>query len=237
MCKVWPNAKTVEEVQDAFPDRSYAAIQLKAASLGLKAFNRSRRGDLSRLLNGQLTSWYWLGFFLADGYISKGGEFSITLSARDEDHLNKLANYLSAKTRRLRQSITENGSTRNHVRLNLMNPDVANKINDLFGIMGPKTTNPPSVEKLKKMEREEMAAVVAGFFDGDGTARSKGYGQITCHEAWLPVFEQWSDLGLVSNPRLVSGRAMCTLSVAQMRELGEMPLPFLERKWKYRKVS
>lgn len=49
-----------------------------------------KKCELYNLLNDTCLAYYWIGFILADGSISKSGELKIALSIKDKDHLKKM---------------------------------------------------------------------------------------------------------------------------------------------------
>ena len=90
---MWPVASH-REILDAMPGRTICGIRQKAEGMGIaiaETTERKRRGTLDPLLGDGPEAWYWLGFFLADGHITRQGQFVVMLSDKDEDHLEKLA--------------------------------------------------------------------------------------------------------------------------------------------------
>lgn len=53
-------------------------------------------GHLERLTDMSPESMYWLGYMLADGSISRRGEFSIASSGNDLGHLQRFATLVSS---------------------------------------------------------------------------------------------------------------------------------------------
>lgn len=99
---------------------------------------------------------YWAGFIAADGNIS-GNRLSISLSAKDRDHLIRLKRQLQA----------ENPITiiRNGVRLAVSSEQIASDL-AAFGITEKKTFSLSFPEWLNE---EQARHFIRGYFDGDGS--------------------------------------------------------------------
>jgi len=55
---------------------------------------RKKLADLSPLLNETLEAYYWMGFIMADGHLSKQNRLTVTLAIKDSDHLLKLKEFV-----------------------------------------------------------------------------------------------------------------------------------------------
>lgn len=53
-----------------------------------------KKCNLEKLLLDVPETYYWIGFILADGHISKNNRLVVTLSVKDKNHLIKLQKYL-----------------------------------------------------------------------------------------------------------------------------------------------
>lgn len=229
--RVWPTATTAE-MRAHFPNRTQCALMQKARAMGLTfKDSRSRKANLTPLLNDTIETWYWLGFILADGYLSHRGELSITVNAQDERHLSKLATMLNGKVKNLKRCKTELGNDRNHVRFAAMNPEVIEALKIKLGLTSSRKTEiPPNIDVLEKIDPDFVAAMFIGFFDGDGCMRAKGYGQIVCHKAWITVFRFFESRGFLQSVRL-GYRCHATMPVSVATKLKHFPVPKLQRKW------
>ncbi len=75
-----------KDLESFFPGKKKNQIQLKANSIGLR-LNDYR--NIKRLLNGSIMSLYWMGFILADGWLTsqysnkQKHTFGISLSEKD----------------------------------------------------------------------------------------------------------------------------------------------------------
>lgn len=241
--KLWPIA-TTEELLTAFPGRTHTALIQKAKFEGfsLKRIFRHRRGDLQPLLNNTPEAWYWLGFFLADGHITKDGQFVVMLSSKDKKHLEKLARFLKSEVK----IPYADGSK---VRVTSMNKEVTDTIKTVLGLGDkPKTYNPPNVNVLAKLNDEQLECLFLGFFDGDGSVSAtgsqykekikrpnRGTGTIECHKSWKPIFHFFHNRGLVNKPKI--GKKGFTNSYVPVNILQKLlakyqnRVPLLERKW------
>ena len=75
--------------------RSWDAIKLRAAKLGLKRWaGFFRNSDVSKLLKDDILSYYWIGFLLADGHIHDNRRLALTLGIKDKDHLLKFSQFI-----------------------------------------------------------------------------------------------------------------------------------------------
>ena len=71
---------------------SWNYIQKMAHLLDIKrSFSESNKSfSLSKLLDGSNISYYWIGFILADGHMTKNNTIQINLNKKDILHLEKL---------------------------------------------------------------------------------------------------------------------------------------------------
>lgn len=58
--------------------------------------NQKYSSDSNAFKNMNAETAYWLGFFAADGYISRGNQIGLTLKAEDKEHLEKFRRFLKS---------------------------------------------------------------------------------------------------------------------------------------------
>lgn len=87
------SSKTIAKTVNVLLSTVYR--HLHKANIHLNKFRRKVMVDCARITDYQREdSAYWSGFFLADGYISKEGQISLKLAARDKGHLEKFAQFV-----------------------------------------------------------------------------------------------------------------------------------------------
>jgi hypothetical protein len=246
---------SMEEIKEAFPNRSLIGLGQKAKSLGLECkVERARRGDLSVLLDKSLTSFYWLGFILADGHFTKTGQLVVALMEKDKNHLEHLAQYLKTtvkypyrreKEYKKRTSLISPSEQqlRSVVRITVQDKEIVDQINFLLGLPSSrKTYNPPT--KLDDLNTDEITALFIGFFDGDGSSSYSSIegcvrksARLENHISWKPVFEIFRNNNLIhnaithKNKNTVSGHPTKTTMMRLLAFATEYKLPILIRKW------
>jgi len=233
----WGNS-SLEEMKQLLPHRSVTTLYSIAKLAGVSCEYRQRQSNMAKLLDDSNDSWYWLGFILADGHISKRGQLSIMLSDYDEDHLTKFAQYIGSTVIRPynnpnivytnRYTMDADKSARSMVRVSSRNIDIAPKISTLLGLKDSnKTINPPT--KLHLLDQRRLECLFIGFFDGDGSMPSA---KIECHKSWLVVFELFQSNGLLMNTRINARGYVCaTVPLAVRNRLRLIDVPKLDRKW------
>lgn len=189
--------------------------------------NAKKLGDASFLLDDTLISYYWIGFILADGHISNN-RLSIGLSAKDINHLEKLAKLLGVKVR------TFFIKKYNICSLSCMDTMNISKLVEKYDIKGNKTENPPNISNISE---KNMIALSIGFIDGDGSIKNVYKRQdfsiiIKCHKSWLNNLKLMYGKSYITN----SGYATCNISNSidckRLKRFAiQHNLPILERKW------
>jgi hypothetical protein len=144
----------------------------------------ARIGDVSRLLDESLQSYYWLGFILADGSFSENNKrVKIGLGEEDQDHLKIFVEYLNKKyTGKYCASFMDSEVV----------PDIVRKLGLRAGY--PKTYNPPEILNYEVLSDDKFISLMAGFIDGDGyvgyqSQRSTVLIRIKLHSSWLSILE------------------------------------------------
>lgn len=150
-----------------------------------------------QLLCDELESYYWHGFIMADGHISKSGTIAITLAERDTSHLIKFKDFLKIDqkiTHKTTKTIYSNDTRSSSIIVSDI--DTCEKFKELYSVGSTKTTQPPDMSSLNT--KDKFIAFFIGFFDGDGCFDiRKDYGavcmKIECHPNWHQT------LGIISN--------------------------------------
>lgn len=108
---------------------------------------------------------YWLGFLMADGYVSKKGRIEINLKMLDKNHLEKLNNSLDSTYKIIDKHIINKklDFESNICQLRINCAEMANDLNRL-GIVTQKTGK----EVIPEIPKELYRHFIRGFFDGDG---------------------------------------------------------------------
>jgi hypothetical protein len=178
-----------DKIMENIPNRSWDAIKLRAAKLGLRRSHKfGRSTKLEILLNNSLESFYWMGFLLADAHFSNKKRINLTISQKDEEHIAKFAHYISGK-----YSIsyrTLGSKDYSYVKVVAQNVDVVPKLCKIFDINSNKTKEPPNMLKYTFSD-EQLFSLIIGFIDGDGCIsklhnRSDFNLRVKCDNTWLP---------------------------------------------------
>ena len=189
-----------------------------------------------RLLQKSSKAYYWLGFLLADGSISKKGQVKLRLAKTDKDHVQRFAKFIH---------YTGALGTIEIPSVAFQNTQLTAQFHKL-GIVPNKTVN--AITVLPNIESKLRLALIAGFIDGDGnigyqTGRTDVKLGVKCYKTWLPFLTDcWKFLVTrycVSIPppklnRLGYSQLLITNNVVIRKlytELRRLHLPLLERKW------
>ena len=141
------------------------------------------KSNLAKLLDDSLESNYWVGFILADGYISELGRLKITIHEIDLKLLQDFCTYVECSI----DFIThDNKNTPQYISISLMDKEVMRKLKNKYNIKERKTYNPPEVEFILS---PQLIAMYVGFIDGDGSIRrlhkrTDANIAIKCHSSW-----------------------------------------------------
>lgn len=157
---------------------------------------------------------YLLGFFYADGYIAYKDKkrknyhmFGITLSKKDEDFLNKIADILSVKTK-IRKT-TANGGKYEVVELKIFNVEFVRTLMRL-GIK-PRKTYENDADIIDNVPSHLLNHFIRGFFDGDGSVwkqknKNYGIGIVSLNKKLLEKIEQ---AFFTSDDRRIKHKKIC----------------------------
>lgn len=171
---------TKKEILELLPNRTPAAINIRASYLGLKKDrNEYVQGQLDILLENTHESLYWIGFILADGHISPSNRLKFLLSSKDSNQVKKLQKYLKIKIIKYNKICTY---------IDCQDKYIIPKICKKFDINSRKTYNPPRI--LPNISKELIISMLIGYIDGDGYIckqykRKDSKINIHCHSSWL----------------------------------------------------
>jgi hypothetical protein len=242
------NIKTIE--LSKILNRTVPSIVLKANSLKLdKHPDVYKTSNCKILLNKSLTSFYWIGFILADGHISDN-RLNVSLKSSDSDHLQKLANYIHIK---LHNNIPYGKNTFNikGERCYISVKDIIHlkKLVDTYQILSNKTKNPPDI-KLYGLSNNQMISLIIGFLDGDGSIvklnrkNSPFNIRLKNHSSWLHNLEYFKNV--LCEYFDVNSKMKCYLNKCGYAQLSisdsrivcglkkfieQNQIPAMERKW------
>lgn len=227
---------TMKELLEKFSNRTYNQLVKRAQILGVKSkTNRARKGNLNFLNTLTITSCYWWGFIIADGYLSKRGDLKISLNIKDDIHLQKLANHLETTVK-----YSTNHNT-DYCTISTGNKEFANKWLSILKIDKPKTYYPPNLSIF--LTKDNLLPFFIGIIDGDGCIwESKKWIslRVELHGNWL------NTLQLISNKLKefydidckikTSNRGYAQLNINTKKDLKILKnyinnVEYLERKW------
>lgn len=221
--------KDGSSIIDSLPGRSLGSIRRKAFELDIKTEKINpqsySKSSLNILLEDKLTSYYWIGFLLADGWVTrnKSNENSILglkLAIKDEDHLKKYASYIKttniyyfkSKNRIFRDKICTCQPT---VEVTCSDHINTPKIVEKFGFNSKKTYIPPDFSLYSKLTITQFLAILIGYIDGDGNIgtgisklkpKPRFRIKIEAHKNWLDFFNKIVDrLNIIFNTKIGYG--------------------------------
>ncbi len=194
--ELWYNASK-QELLDAFPTLSYNAIQFQACERMKFPHNidRRRHGNLSFMNNlNNKEVYYWWGFFIADGCISQKNEFIISISNRDKNNLQLLANRLNTTIREREADSTFGKYTTCSIRIG--DKCFCEKWKKIFNLIDKqKTYNSPNISIF--YDKTYLIYFLIGFLDGDGCISKSRTGisiSISNHISWKPLYVELFDI-------------------------------------------
>ena len=246
---------TVTELASIF-NRPPSSIRTKLAEYGrLNSIARGRSGKrLERLLLDDLTVFYWIGFILADGWITYNRKkenytLGVSSSATDSSHIRRLGAFLEAPVyERIRSTNFTKDST--EVIMRLTERESVELVINKFGFNRRKSHNPPDFSAYT-FSGEQLTALIIGFIDGDGTLITRKNGNSTQTMINLQLHSSWkANLEFVSSHLQtyfstvlrskvgINNRGHCVLAIAKYEMLQSMKrfildndIPAMERKW------
>jgi len=165
------------------------AIQELARRRGLeRKVNYQRQGDLSKLLDGTLESFYWLGYLAADGYIHESGHLMFSQGELDKASVYQFAEYVKSTVYEYNEVGGYNDKTRLVYRVAVLDDVIGKQIRDMWGLQpGDKKTYKAITYSFLET-KEQCQAFLVGFFDGDGSLKKTGHaGKIEVYSTWLDI--------------------------------------------------
>lgn len=218
--------------------RTQAAINQRATALGLIKSNQIyRKGSAAKLIDGSLLSAYWIGFLLADGWISKEHRLKLTLAQKDISHLVKFSDLIDTDIIKFTKST-------GHLQCytSIQDIDHIPILKERFGFHHQKTYNPPSVPF--NVSDEELMALLLGFIDGDGNINARSHIRVKCHSSWLPILNYFHESVQsyfnmdTSNGPYINKQGYAQWSITRFKLVNNLykfgitnNLPLLDRKW------
>lgn len=200
---------------------------------------------LFKLLDETVYNYYWLGFIMADGHLSKRGELKITLSVKDIEHLKKFANYINANVHICDGQKYGKYTSNDSCRLSMMDVNSVKVLNDRFCINHQKTYTACSIDCLDSDEK--FLAFFCGLVDGDGCITQGKLGRanmlrIQCDASWFQVYEmigkRLNSLYGINYKCYIDTNGYCKFGIYHYNDLAKLKaemlmldIPFLERKW------
>lgn len=228
-------------IENLLPNRNWICIRLQARRLGLHRDSKlsKRDSNLTNLLSDTYTTFYWVGFLFADGYINhKRKGVKLQLSIKDSEHFHKFRNFIQMEHYHIdyyngAESI---GGTAQDI-------DNVPLLIEKFDFKPQKTFNPPNWKNYN-FSNELIFCLLVGFFDGDGGMyHNKNCGKILIHSNWLnnlffmkDFLEKFLNLSISQIPYISkSGYALWNLNTKLMYEMKIKAtgynLPLMDRKW------
>lgn len=203
---------------------------------------KKSRANLEALLEESLISYYYAGFILADGHIEKGKRLQMSLSVKDFDFLQKMAEYLGVKNLKKRRYFIKNKEVE-VASFSAQDIEAIRKFSNKFGIVSDKTHCPPDVEIFENLSKEKLLSMIIGFIDGDGSIR-KIYKRkdaniaVKCHSSWLPILEFFSNAVCGKNLAKINSHGYASVIFSRFSDIKHLKifalennLPIMMRKW------
>jgi hypothetical protein len=210
--------------------------------------------NLARLLSEELETFYWIGFVMADGWVTtnikennRQDVFGLILSSIDTHHLEKLGCFIGIDvTTFFRNTNFKIGAKSCILKVN----DVINvpKLKERFDIHNTKTEIPPNWRKFT-FSNKQLISLFIGYIDGDGSITKrrntdKLHLSIQAKDVWsdnlcfmVETFIRFFDIMIKSKPA-INCRSHVQLSICKNELIGCLKifaikhrLPILHRKW------
>lgn len=235
----------VAELQKLLPHRTPKAIKGRIQEFGLC---RKRNNCLypERLLEDSCVVYYWVGFILADGHVSrkrnKNGNWvtslKITLSAKDRRHLVKFCEYFGTRGTVFRRF--NRGKFRSYVRTMFTNNVVITKFIEKFDFENKKTYVPP---RFLPEDNNLFLSMLLGMIDGDGNICDSSQTlrvRVFAHPNYRPYFIMCQNrLRKIFDTNIYIHEQKKTISLYLPREICiqlkkhaiKNSLPIMSRKW------
>ena len=234
---------TRSDLLKIFPQRSWSSLGQKAAKLGSQRdYIRTRKSNLSNLLDGTPEAFYWIGLLWADGCISGN---TVKLSLTDEILVRKYADFINY-TGAPKLTVPKNKNWSAVFTVATADNRVAPALINDFGLKPRKTYNPPDIPS--HLSNDQLDALIAGFIDGDGSIFGRSpisqTLRIPNHKTWRPMLGFFQNrIYSIAGQENTSNITLNKKGYAEMkinsylvvRSLKErfldLNLPILDRKW------
>lgn len=206
----------------------------------MKPKNKARN-----LLSKSYQAYYWMGFLMADGHFSKNNRLTVSLSAKDEQHLKKLALFID-KDAYITHYKVKTGYA--YCRYSVMDKNTFEILKTDFCISHNKTENPPLLRFYETLNSDLFLSFFIGLIDGDGRITYQS-GRIDCFIE-IKLHKSWFDFLMMIRDRLQSiidipippakinkdGYALITFCHTKVcrflkQTVIKLKLPVLQRKW------
>lgn len=130
--------------------------------------NQKYSSDSNAFKNMNAETAYWLGFFAADGYISRGNQIGLTLKAEDKEHLEKFRRFLKSDVEiKFKNALcSTNGKRYPTYYMHLANKYIVEDLAKLYDIKENKSNQ--DVNYLKNIPKKYKIFFIYGYMDGDG---------------------------------------------------------------------
>jgi hypothetical protein len=213
------------------------------------SINMFQKDKLKKLLDESNEAFYWVGFILADGWISNNTGLGI--ETKDEIVLMQFIEFLESEYPLRYKQRNQKDYRRNNFKFNVRDGINVTLLKEKFDIKNNKTYNPPDMKQYFKFTDDQIFSLLCGFIDGDGNIRKIANGgyQLTLenHNSWKPFhhffedflfsrlsYEKSKETYVRSNCR---GYSLITVSKRQMiydlyKKALSLNIPLLKRKWK-----
>jgi len=240
-----------KEILSLFPNRSWISINHKVKNIGIKKRNFVKFIDLSKLLDNNVKSFYWMGFLLADGHFSSRNGIRLAIKKSDESHFQSYANFINYKKNIKSYKNGIEFNSEDLCSITASDTILVPKIKNKFFISNRKTYNPPDLKKIRNLYNDELFfSLIIGFIDGDGSITKKKNGnsiilKIGCHSNWLDnlilifsFLHDYFNVEITSNVPEIDSSGFAVLRILKyplLQEIKkkciELKIPFMKRKW------
>lgn len=150
-----------KEVMNLLPRRSWDAIKLKAAKLGLQYDHPCTAKTTGRLLEETPEAYYWNGFLLADGTFQEQGTIGLFLGLEDVKQVRRFGSFIGKDKINNRSEIGRG--------IIVQSRKVSKPLMEKFNYKRNKTKDPPINWGYKSVPTDLLVAHLIGFIDGDGS--------------------------------------------------------------------
>lgn len=222
----------------------YSTLKNAARRFKIKSEKPLRKLAYAKLLEDFDEAVYWQGFIMGDGNILDVGRLTVTLSIKDQEHLESLNNFIPGNIKRyLSKTIYSDGE---YIRYTNHDKTTANRFLNRYKLNGPKTYNPPDLSFLDS--KSKFLSFFIGLFDADGCfdirkqKNTVASLKIEVHSSWKPTLELIKYklkeiLNIESSVKdTTRGYGKLTINKFQYikilkQEAINLKLPILNRKW------